>query len=135
MQQTFPTSFPSDLPSGLPTDLPSGLPTEGVGEQIGISVGRGFDLPRASVQDGWSLAKQGAGSLSIVTIDGMRATIEGDDGFPVLFTVSFPTPDGQAVETVCTAPAGAAGATVEVSCVPLLGDVSGARQGTVTTTL
>jgi hypothetical protein len=135
VQQTFPTSIPSDLPTEFPTDLPSGLPTEGLGEQIGITVGRGFDIPRATIQDGWSLAKQGAGSLSVVTIDGMRATLEDEDGFPVLFTVTFPTPDGQAVETVCTAPAGAAGATVEVSCVPLLGDVSEAREGTVTTTL
>ena len=133
--QTFPTSIPSGLPTGLPTDLPSGLPTEGLGERIGITVGDGFDIPRATIQDGWSLAKQGAGSLSIVTIDDMRATLEGDDGLPVLFTVSFPTPDGASVETVCTAPGGAAGATVEVSCVPLLGDVSQARQGTVTTTL
>lgn len=128
-------TFPTSIPSGLPTDLPSGLPTEGLGERIGVTVGDGFDIPRARIEDGWSLAKQGAGSLSIVTIDGMRATLEDDDGFPVLFTVSFPTPDGQSVETVCTAPAGAAGATVEVSCVPLLGDVSQAREGTVTTTL
>ena len=131
VQQTIPTSVPSDLPTAFPTDLP----TEGLGEEIGVTVGRGFDIPRATIQDGWSLTKQGAGSLSVVTIDGMRATLENDDGVPVLFTVTFPAPDGQSVATVCTAPAGAAGATVEVSCVPLLGDVSEAREGTVTTTL
>ena len=35
----------------------------------------------------------------------MRATLEGDDGFPVLFTMSFPSGEGgEPVDTVCTAP-------------------------------
>ena len=140
VRETFPTSLPteppSDLPSGLPSDLPSGLPTDGIGEQIGITVGQGFDIPRATIEDGWSLNQQGAGALSVVTIDGMRATLQDQDGFPVLFTISFPPAGGgEAVQTVCTAPAGSAGASVDVSCVPLLGDVADARQGTVTTTL
>ncbi|HET6968617.1 MAG TPA: DUF948 domain-containing protein, partial [Ornithinibacter sp.] len=140
VRETFPTilptEVPSDLPSGLPTDLPSGLPTDGIGEQIGITVGQGFGIPRATIEDGWSLNKQGAGALSVVTIDGMRATLQDQDGFPVLFTISFtPADGGEAVQTVCTAPAGSAGASVDVSCVPLLGDVADARQGTVTTTL
>lgn len=136
VRETFPTILPTEVPSGLPTDLPSGLPTDGVGEQIGITVGQGFDIPRATIEDGWSLNKQGAGALSVVTVDGMRATLQDQDGFPVLFTISFPPADGgEPVQTVCTAPAGSAGASVEVSCVPLLGDVADARQGTVTTTL
>ena len=136
VRDTFPTTIPTDLPSDLPTDLPSGLPTEDLGEQVGVTVGRGFEIPRATIEDGWSLDKQGAGALSVVTIEGMKATLQDQDGFPVLFTISFrPAGGGEPVETVCTAPAGSAGATVDVSCVPLLGDVADARQGTVTTTL
>lgn len=136
VRETFPTTLPTEIPSGLPTDLPSGLPTEGIGEQIDVTVGRGFAIPRATIEDGWSLNKQGAGALSVVTVDGMRATLQDQDGFPVLFTLSFaPAGGGEAVQTVCTAPAGSAGASVEVSCVPLLGDVADARQGRVTTTL
>ena len=140
VRETFPTilptEVPTELPTDLPTDLPSGLPTDGIGEQIGITVGEGFDIPRATIEDGWSLNKQGAGALSVVTVDGMRATLQDENGFPVLFTIGFPPAGGgEAVQTVCTAPAGSAGASVEVSCVPLLGDVGDARQGTVTTTL
>lgn len=136
VSSSFPSGLPTELPSGLPTDLPSGLPTEGLGEQVGVTVGKGFAIPRATIEDGWSLNKQGAGALSVVTVDGMRATLQDEDGIPVLFTIGFrPAGGGEDVQTVCTAPAGAAGATVDVSCVPLLGDVADARQGTVTTTL
>ena len=64
----------------------------------------------------------------------MKATVTGDGGFPVLFTMSFPKSDGGTVETVCTA-SGDAGATVDVSCVPLFGDVSDATRATVTASL
>lgn len=132
---TLPTVFPTTLPTGLPSDLPTTLPTEGLGESIPITVGDGFDLPRAKVEAGWSLEKQGGGAVSIVNISGMRATLAGTESFPVLFTMSFPASGGGTVETVCTAPAGSAGTTVDVSCVPLFGDVADARRGTVTAAL
>ena len=59
----------------------------------------------------------------------MRATLTSGDGFPVLFTMSFPDAGGGQVETVCTAPRGASGATVDVSCVPLFGDVGRRHPG------
>lgn len=136
ISSSLPSGFPSDLPSNLPSNLPTDLPTDGLGEQVDITVGRGFEIPRATIEDGWSLDKQGAGALSVVTVNAMKATLQDQDGFPVLFTISFPPAGGgDAVQTVCTAPAGSAGATVDVTCVPLLGDVADARQGTVTTTL
>jgi hypothetical protein len=126
----LPTTFPTELPSGVPSDLP----TEGLGDRIDIAVGDGFDLPRAAIEDGWRLEAQGGG-VPIVNVTGMRATLEDDNGFPVLFTMSFPADGGDAVETVCTAPAGSAGATVDVTCVPLFGDVAEAGRATVTASL
>ncbi len=130
---TLPSTFPTELPSDLPTELPSGVPTEGPGARIDIAVGNGFELPRAVVEDGWRLEAQGGG-VPIVQVRGMRATLEDDNGFPVLFTMSVPG-DGGDVETVCTAPAGSSGATVDVSCVPFFGDVADATRATVTATL
>jgi hypothetical protein len=135
VSSSFPSGLPSNFPSNFPSNLPSGLNTDGLGERVDITVGRGFAIPRARVEDGWSLRRQGAGALSVVTVDGMKATLQGDDGFPVLFTISLPSPGGEEVQTVCTAPSGSAGATVDVTCVPLVGDVADARRGTVTTTL
>ena len=133
LPSTFPTELPSGLPTELPTDLPSGVPTEGLGDRFEIAVGNGFELPRAVIQDGWRLEAQGGG-VPIVQVRGMRATLADGDGFPVLFTMSVPG-DGGDVETVCTAAAGASGATVDVSCVPFFGDVSDATRATVTATL
>ncbi len=133
VNQTLPSIFPSGLPTELPTDLPTGIPTEGLGDRILLEVGDGFELPRATVDGGWSLESQGAG-VPVVNIKGMKATVTGDGGFPVLFTMSFPTKDGGTVDTVCTA-SGDAGATVDVSCVPLFGDVSDATRATVTASL
>jgi hypothetical protein len=65
----------------------------------------------------------------------MRAHLTSGDNFPVLFTMSFPDANGEQVETVCTAPSGASGATVDVSCVPLFGDVADATKATVTASL
>jgi hypothetical protein len=53
----------------------------------------------------------------------------------VLFTLALRDPSGKKVETVCTAPAGSEGGTVQVSCVPFLGDVANARTVTVTAAL
>ena len=47
ISETFPSGLPTALPTGLPSDFPSGLPTEGLDAPIGITVGDGFDLPRA----------------------------------------------------------------------------------------
>jgi len=133
VNETLPSIFPSGLPTELPTDLPTGIPTEGLGERIQLEVGDGFDLPRATIDGGWSLESQGAG-VPVVNVRGMKATVTGDGGFPVLFTMSFPTNGGGTVDTVCTA-SGDAGATVDVSCVPLFGDVSDATRATVTASL
>ena len=119
------------FPSGLPTDFPSGLPTEGLGQPIGVSVGDSFDLPRANITSGWSLKAEGA---SVVNIVGMKAKLSSDGGFPVLFTMSFPAVGGDMVDTLCTA-SGAAGETVDVSCVPLFGDVAEATSAKVTASL
>jgi len=133
VNETLPSIFPSGLPTELPTDLPTGIPTEGLGDRIQLTVGDGFELPRATVDGGWSLESQGSG-VPVVNVKGMKAKVTGDGGFPVLFTMSFPKADGGTVDTVCTA-SGAAGATVDVSCVPLFGDVSGATRATVTASL
>jgi hypothetical protein len=130
---TISNSFPSGLPTDLPSDFPSDLPTEGLGQAIDVTVGGGFDLPRASVQSGWVLEPESG--VAMVKITGMRATLSSGDEFPVLFTMSFPDASGGQVETVCTAPSGASGATVDVSCVPLFGDVAGATRATVTASL
>ena len=76
-----------------------------------------------------------ATDVSIVDVSGMRATLGDDNGFPVLFTMSFQSDGGESAETVCTAPAGSSGAVVDVSCVPLFGDVANATRVTVTASL
>ncbi|GAA4397430.1 hypothetical protein GCM10023153_21320 [Ornithinibacter aureus] len=129
----FPTDLPTDLPSGLPTDLPSGLPTD-IEQNIELTVGDGFELPRATIDGGWTLVPQGSG-IPIVNITGMKATLGDANGFPVLFTMRFPAAGGETVETVCTTPGGEPGAVVDVSCVPLFGDVAEARTVTVTASL
>lgn len=138
VNETFPSGFPTELPSGipteLPTDLPTTLPTEGLEQNIELAVGDGFDLPRATIAGGWTLEPQGAG-IPIVNITGMKATLGDANGFPVLFTMSFPAAGGDAVETVCTAPGGEPDAVVDVSCVPLFGDVQDATRVTVTAAL
>jgi hypothetical protein len=121
------------FPSGLPTDVPSDLPTQGLGDSIDVTVGGGFELPRATIESGWVLEPQGG--IAMVQITGMRAQLTSGDNFPVLFTMSFPDANGDQVETVCTAPSGASGATVDVSCVPLFGDVADATKATVTASL
>jgi hypothetical protein len=126
-------SFPSGFPTSLPSDFPSDLPTEGLGQQVEVSVGDGFDLPRGSIESGWSLeAQPGA---SIVNIVGMKATLSSGDGFPVLFTMAFPDRNGTNVETVCTTTSGSSGDTVDVTCVPLFGDVADATRASVTASL
>ncbi|HET7823471.1 MAG TPA: DUF2510 domain-containing protein [Ornithinibacter sp.] len=131
---TISQTFPSGLPTDLPTDFPSDLPTEGLGgESIDVTVGGGFELPRATVQPGWVLEPQSG--VAMVQISGMKAQLTSDDDFPVLFTMSFPDAGGGTVETVCTAPAGSSGATVDVSCVPLFGDVGDATSAKVTASL
>jgi hypothetical protein len=130
---TISDTFPSGLPTNLPSDFPSDLPTEGLGQSIDITVGGGFELPRATVESGWTLEPQGG--VAMVQITGMKARRTSNDDFPVLFTMSFPEAGGGTVETVCTAPGGASGATVDVSCVPLFGDVADATRATVTASL
>ena len=125
--------LPSGLPTDLPSDFPSDLPTEGLGESVDVTVGGGFELPRATIEPGWVLEPQSG--VAMVQITGMKAASPRDDDFPVLFTMSFPDAGGGQVETVCTAPRGTSGATVDVSCVPLFGDVGDATRATVTASL
>lgn len=120
------------LPSDFPSDLPSDLPTDGLAQDIDITVGQGFDLPRAQVEDGWSLEDRGAAGFNAVQVKDMKATLGDTGGVPLFFTLSFESPDGQTVETPCTA-SGESGQTVDVQCVPLLGDVEDAREGKVAT--
>ncbi|MEO5608495.1 MAG: DUF2510 domain-containing protein [Ornithinibacter sp.] len=123
--QSIPTSLPSDFPTTLPTDGPGSL-------NIEINVGDGFELPRAQVEDGWTVEGGATGPLNLMQITGMRAVPTEDGGLPVLFTMSFEVDDTTTVDTVCTAPGASAGASVDVTCVPLFGDVEGARRITVT---
>ncbi len=132
VRDSFPSNFPTDFPSDLPSDLPSGFPTEGMGEKITITVGKGFEVPRAQIQDGWTLTKQGALGVETAQIKDMTAQLS-EDGIPVFFTVSFPTTDGGTTETVCSSESAEAGGTVAVQCVPFFGDIGDATQGTVTT--
>lgn len=129
ISETFPSGFPTDLPTDLPTDVP----TEGLGEPIQLSVGDGFELPRATIASGWSLEAQGAG-IPVVNVVGMKAEVPSGDGFPVLFTMAANASDGTKVETLCTAQSGSGG-TVDVSCVPFFGDVADASEVTVTASL
>ena len=130
---TISETFPSGFPTSLPTTFPSDGSTDGLGQALDVSVGDSFDLPRGTVEAGWQLEAQDGG-IGIVDITGMKATISSEDGFPLLFTMSFPASGGEQVETVCTA-SGASGATVDVSCVPLFGDVSDATRAKVTASL
>ena len=134
VNETFPSGFPTELPSGIPTELPTTLPTEGIEQDIELAVGDGFELPRATIAGGWTLEPQGAG-IPVVNITGMKATLGDANGFPVLFTMSFPAVGGDTVETVCTAPSGEPDAVVDVSCVPLFGDVKDAIRVRVTAAL
>ena len=129
ISETFPSGFPTDLPTDFPTDVP----TEGLGEPIQVSVGDGFELPRATIASGWSLEAQGAG-IPVVNVVGMKAEVSSGDGFPVLFTMAVNDSDGTKVETLCTAQSGSGG-TVDVSCVPFFGDVADASEVTVTASL
>ncbi len=129
ISETFPSGFPTSLPTTFPTDGS----TDGLGQALDVSVGDSFDLPRGTVEAGWQLEAKDGG-IGIVDIAGMKATISSEDGFPLLFTMSFPASGGEQVETVCTA-SGASGATVDVSCVPLFGDVSDATRARVTASL
>ena len=129
VRDTLPT-FPSGLPSEFPSELPSDFPTDGVGEKVDITVGEGFDLARGQVQDGWSLQGRGVAGFDAVEVKDMKVVL-ADGDVPLFFTLSFPAADGTTVETPCTA-SGAADQTVDVTCVPLLGDVSDAREGTAT---
>ncbi len=131
ISETFPSGLPTDLPTDFPTDFPSDLPTEGLGQSIDVTVGAGFELPRAAVESGWALEAAGG----VVNITGMRATLGSADGFPVLFTMSFPAEGGGEVQTVCTTATGSSDSTVDVSCVPLFGDVAGATTAKVTASL
>ena len=109
------------------------LPTDGPGSlKIEINVGEGFELPRAQIEDGWSVEGGATGPLNLMQITGMRAVPTEDGGLPVLFTMSFEVDDTTTVDTVCTAPGASAGESVDVTCVPLFGDVEGARRITVT---
>ena len=130
---TISETFPSGLPTTLPSGLPSDLPTEGLGQSVDVTVGGGFDLPRASIQPGWELKAQGG--LAWVQVTGMKAALSSAGSYPVLFTMSFPDAQGGKVETLCTAPSGDPGATVDVTCVPLFGDVADATRATVTASL
>lgn len=135
VRSTIPSGFPTSLPSDFPSDLPTTLPTEGLGQQVEITVGRGFDVPRASIEDGWALDATGAGGLQAVQVTDMRAVLGDGGGLPIFFTMQFPTADGGTADTVCTSQSGATGDTVDVQCVPMIGDVGDATTGTVTTTL
>lgn len=126
--ETFPTSFPSDFPSDFPTEDPG----DGGTAEVEVTVGGGFELPRGRIERGWRIGSDGAGPLSFMTIEGMRAVPLEDEGLPLVFTMSFEVDDTTTVETVCTSPGGTAGTAVDVSCVPLFGDVEGARRVTVT---
>ena len=129
---TISTTFPSGLPTQLPSDFPSDLPTGGLGQSIDVTVGKGFTLPRATIESGWSLEAAPGGSVNIT---GMRAKLGSADSFPVLFTMSFPSASGDEVQTVCTAAASSGEDTADVSCVPLFGDVAGATTAKVTASL
>lgn len=129
VSESFPTSLPSDFPSGFPTTLPTDGPES---LDIEITAGEGFDLPRARIEDGWAVEGTTAGPLDVMRITGMRAVPTEDGGLPVLFTMAFEVDDTTTVETVCTAAGGPAGTPVDVTCVPLLGKVDGARRITVT---
>lgn len=114
------SAIPSNLPTGLPTDLPSAG-----GDPVTVTLGDGFELPNVTVADGWSLQDQGGiGS----TVEGMRATLTGGLDVPTAFSMSF----AGGAETLCTASPQDGAQTVEVSCIPIFGDVADGAEVTVT---
>ncbi len=122
----------SALPSGFPTDLPTdgstAVPSLG-GDSVEVSVGAGFDLPRATIDAGWSVQPGSIGS----EVAGMTATFTDPQSVPVVFSMSFQGQGSDRVETVCTAtPESADATTAGVSCIPLFGDVD--ANGTVVVT-
>ncbi|HET7763291.1 MAG TPA: DUF2510 domain-containing protein [Phycicoccus sp.] len=115
----IPTNLPSDFPSDLPSDFPSDLPSVG-GQAVTVSVGDGFDLPRASIADGWSVSAGSFGSQ----VSGMKATFTEGQSVPVVFSMSFRDKGSGTIETVCTAtPSSSTATTADVTCIPLFGDV------------
>ena len=124
ISQNFPTEFPSDLPGGTAHRGPR--PVDRRQRRCG------FELPRATIESGWTLDDAGG---SVVNITGMRATLGSADGFPVLFTMSFPAKGGADVQTVCTTATGSSDSLVDVSCVPLFGNVADATTAKVTASL
>jgi hypothetical protein len=128
IQTQFPTAVPTEVPTDLPTDLPTEIPELG-GEPVRVSVGDGFDLPRASIAPGWTV-EQGDFTSEVT---GMTATYTEGQGLPVAFSMSFEGSGGDTVDTFCSAaPASDGNTTTEVSCIPLFGDVSASDQVTVT---
>jgi hypothetical protein len=123
IQSAVPTTVPTTLPSQVPTELPSIG-----GEELQVSVGEGFDLPRASIAPGWTLEPGDFGT----SVAGMTATFTESQSLPVVFTMRFEG-TGDPVDTVCSSSAGSAEATTaDVSCLPLFGDVSDSDRVTVT---
>jgi Protein of unknown function (DUF2510) len=127
-------SVSQSFPSGFPTSLPTDLPTDGTGETLTVQVGDGFDLPRATVRPGWRLEAQ-AGGIPAVNVTGMKAEVSSDNGVPVIFSMSVTGSDGASVETLCTAASGQSRGAVDVTCIPLFGDVAEATEVTVTSGL
>ncbi len=128
VESSFPTTFPTEEPSDLPSDFPSDFPSDGLGgEPVEVSVGDGFDLPRATVARGWTVE---AGQFSS-EVTGMTATFTDGTALPLAFTMSFQGLD-EPVDTFCTAAATDGSATADVACIPIFQDVSGATSVTVT---
>lgn len=104
----------TSMPTGFPTEIP-----EGTGTTVVVVIGDGFDVGGARVEDGWSLEENGGIGRSV---EGMTATFADGQAVPLFFTMQFTGADGGTVDTVCSA-TGEGGATADVSCIPLFGDV------------
>ena len=127
IETVFPTTLPTEIPTELPSEVPTDLPTIG-GESVEVGLGEGFELPRATIDPGWTI-EQGQFTSQVT---GMTATYTDGSGLPIAFSMSFQG-SGDPVETFCTgAPEGEGSTTAEVVCVPLFGDVSGVDRVTVT---
>jgi hypothetical protein len=126
VESSFPTVLPSDFPSELPTELPSDGSVFG-GDPVEVSVGDGFELPRATVDAGWTV-EPGQFSSQVA---GMTATFTNGTELPVAFSMSFQGLDQEA-ETFCTGAAENGSETADVACIPIFADVSGATSVVIT---
>ncbi|WP_205859536.1 DUF2510 domain-containing protein [Phycicoccus flavus] len=94
-----------------------------------VTVGEGFDVGSATVEDGWGVADGGGVGQRV---EGMDATFGAGVQEPSIFTMTFPGQDGGEVDTLCTATPDGSGGPTAVTCLPLFQAVDAGGEVQVT---